>query len=196
MLAASPPLVVSGGQAPGANQRLPVSMNQQCMRQWCWAAVLEMVAGLIGTTPNTQCEIASKVLSAPCCPCPHPQANCNPACDQAHVIEDALAPPYPLGLRYSGTADGTGVVVGFDRIVNEIQARRRPVCCRIDLDDGGYHYVAIVGAYADPTPEIVVCDPLHGSETAIAFSTFCTAYKAQQDNKPYDGHWAHATFFA
>src|SRR5471032_2160940 len=93
MLSYLSPLAFSGDGTPV--QQLPVSIRHQCMSNWCWASVFELVSALLEDPPRSQCQLATAVdLSGRnCCPCPQMNSpTCNDACDNTHVLENVLGP--------------------------------------------------------------------------------------------------------
>jgi len=182
MLQFSNALTVSGPTPPAVPDPLPVSSKQQCMSNWCWAAVAELVSSLLDKPPLSQCEIATASLNnLPCCPCPDANHACNHNCNATHNIEDVFGPRCGE-ITKSPTFPPSGAVVDFDTIAQEI-TRHRPVTCRIQSHDGTWHYVVIIGVATTPNPQIRVCDPLmpDGNYQDIPFDQFSDSYRG--------GHW-------
>ena len=175
MLSYSRPFSVTGGDPASAAGVLPVSIRHQSMRNWCWAAVAELVSALLDIPPQSQCQIASQALGGvPCCPCPP----CNAQCDTTHTLQDALGAHFGSVIG-SPTYPPSGAVVDFDTISHEINNNRRPVCCEIDFSGLSEHYVAIIGAFVIASVAYVrVCDPLSGDGNYqdIPFQQFAQAY--------------------
>jgi hypothetical protein len=179
MLTYSHALLVSGAKSDFPPDVLPVSIKHQCMSNWCWAAVAELVSALLDNPPRSQCEIATASLSGKaCCPCPDAKHPCNSACNTTHNIEGVLGPR--LGaVSHSNSYPPDGPVIDFDTVSHEIGDSRRPIVCRVQLADGsGWHYVAIIGVITTTPSQIRICDPLmaDGNFHDIPFDEFSHGY--------------------
>lgn len=133
---------------------MPFQMDSQTEKHWCWAAVSAAVDRYFDPgSALTQCEIAAEVLDANDC-CADPKVHDKPA-----QLQDALE---ILG-RLNKTRHGP---LEFPDLRSELDAGR-PVCARIEWNDGSAHYVVLYGYHviSSGTRTVEVADPWYPNST-------------------------------
>ncbi len=138
--------------------------RQGDMNNWCWAATAKSVSAFYNKSSDwSQCKIASKALNRDCC-----SASLKRSCDVTGFLSTALCITDNYS-NYNGKQrcdwDGsTRISLNFDTVAREIRAGH-PIGVRIvwqiDGEEGGAHFVVIVGYIKDASGiSYVVADPL------------------------------------
>lgn len=158
-----PPLLGVGPIGGNSAQvALPFAMQLQEMSNWCWAAVTSSVSQYFDSNSQwTQCAVASKCLTEPCCSSDGP-------CNQPWTLDHPLS--VTSNLKGSVFVGAASMVV----IASEI-SKGRPVCCHIDWGNGMGHFVAVTG-YSSGVNDVEVQDPLVGS-ALLPYATFVSNYQ-------------------
>lgn len=159
---------------------LEIPLMSQERTRWCWAAVASGAgAGLHGTEPTRQCEIANSVLNLQNC-CTDLTVG-NTSADLTEALQVVSLESHPGD---SGTFE-------FGDIVDEIIHRRRPVGARIvDRGNGAAHFVLIVGC--DIAAKTIVASDPWGTVGASAPRYRMPFVKLKDD---YGGWGACSDFF-
>lgn len=159
------------GGAGAGSAKLPFTMQQQEMDNWCWAAASTSVSHFYdSSSPWTQCAVATSCLAPErCCEAAKP-------CDKQ----------YRLDLAMQATANLRGMVgsdIPFADLTTEIDAGA-PVCCHIRWPGGGGHFVAVIG-YDSANQDVDVADSFYGPST-IPLSTLLSSYQTHK------GRWGYS----
>jgi hypothetical protein len=160
-LPALPPIAHLSPIGGGAPTLLGFVMQRQQQDFWCWAATTASVSAFFdSSSPWTQCLVASHSLGrSSCCVAPGP-------CDVPFTLDQPL--------NHTNNLDSTlATNDSLSNVQSEIDAGR-PVCCHILWNDGSGHFVALTG-YDPSTDDVVVDDPLYGSDT-MPYDEFAFRY--------------------
>jgi hypothetical protein len=145
---------------------LNVVVQDQEQTQWCWAAVAQAIDQFYhpGST-LTQCQIATKQLSANCCDTPLPNG-----CNRPSLLEKALC------VVKCFDQGPTHPTLPFNDLRNRIKANDpKPICARIGYEDLGGHFVVIKGVL-ERAQMLLIADPSDG-ERLVPFSEFLENYQ-------------------
>lgn len=133
------PLDVEGNPS---RSPIPYQKEPQLLDRWCWAAVAVLVARAFYEDQWRQCDVANKVLQrGDCC------LN-NPVCNNLEELDRALD---AVG-HFNGQE---GVPAELQDVKDSIDAGN-PVCARVDLGGGLYHFVMIYDYSGD---DLFIGDP-------------------------------------
>lgn len=150
---------------------IPIVVQSQLLRNWCWAAVTASVRDWYREfNAKPQCAVASEMLAMDCCP-PGPDVPSNPR-NREYNITTALGSNAALPVIAQSLMP--------DQIVQSIN-QQRPICCAIQWPNTRYHFVILAG-YLPGTAEVIIRDPLFG-QTQLLLNQFSTAYRGT-------GRWA------
>jgi papain like cysteine protease AvrRpt2 len=147
-----------------------IELNVPCQkyRFWCWAAVAAAIFQLHNpdSIALTQCQVASRQQGAGDC-CNNP---CGKDCNRRLPLQKALCSVHCL--------DQGPVLVPATFSFSDLKAllqpaapaKPRPVCARIQWDDGGGHFVVIKGLQ-ETSQSVLYADPFDG-EHLMTFNDF------------------------
>jgi hypothetical protein len=169
-------LALAAGGVASNSYQLPFTIQTQAQDQWCWAATAVSVSVFHSAASAwTQCSLVCAEVGDPSC-CVD---GSTPTCNQPWTLDTALACTGNLRTWASGTMPASD-------IRSELAASR-PICCRIQWNGGGGHFVTISGYQNDGTVEdLTVDDPFFGrSHTDLA--SFPSAYHI-------GGNWTHTYY--
>jgi hypothetical protein len=158
--------VPTGGAGPGTSQSPLLSMQAQQETNWCWAATTSSVSRKFDSSSSwSQCNVASTTLSGSCC------TNASP-CNKQWSLDAPLRVTGNLQEPPSAGADA------FPDVQAQLDLGN-PVCCHITWNQGGGHFMAIVG-YDDTNGDVYLDDPLYGAST-VPYTSFVSSYRGSGD---------------
>jgi hypothetical protein len=168
-----------------SGRTLPLKIEKQVEKEWCWAAVSASVHKFLLGIAQTQCEVASAVLNRKCCT----EAASSKECNHPWAIEPVLR-SYGL-LRLGDPVEQ----LTFDEIRTEIDAGH-PIPVLIKWMNNGQigpdgHFITITGYRVTPGNKhfVAISDPLY-SFSEYEFSHFTSKKGGYRDGL---GVWT-ATF--
>jgi hypothetical protein len=129
-------------------------METQAESYWCWNAVAVSIEHYFdASSPLTQDDFAVQALDVPL-----------QAADKPYYLQDALA---DLDLLSEYLPD---TYLTFEEIQQQLDAGL-PVGVHITWNEGGSHYVAIVGYWVSPgnKPVVYVSDPMLGDSNVVVW---------------------------
>lgn len=155
---------------------LGFEMELQKLSNWCWAAVSVSVRRYYDPASTlTQCQNANDTLGRTnCC-----EPSQNSSCNQQNYLYAALQKAGCYRGKLSHDAN-------WQMIIDEIE-NGNPICARSRWNDGGGHFVSIVGyKSAEGVRFVSVEDPYYGYET-MTDERFRQRYRGE-------GQWTHSYF--
>lgn len=156
--------------AAAASNSLHFTMQHQSQTEWCWAATSASIDAFYPTaSPKSQCDVATGVLSKPCCASPG-----SPNCNKQYALDIALGWVSHLAQPVIRTSLSLAHVAGAPSVQDQID-QGRPVCCFIYWSGGRGHFNAIYG-YDLNTQDVTVGDPLF-SVHIVPYATLLAAYQ-------------------
>jgi hypothetical protein len=164
--------VQGAAAAPAGANPLAVTLEQQALSNWCWAAVTSAVEYFYGEAyAAEQCAVATTFLMTPCCP-PGPDTQDNPQNSVYNVL---------TALGNNAASGGVLGPIAYSQFTAEIDAGR-PACGIVDWDSGGSHVLLLAGYTTDG--DIWIDDPASPGLRMLPWASFCALYGD-------DGHWNH-----
>jgi hypothetical protein len=155
---------LSGGYTAATLPAFPI--QQQQMRQWCWAACTSAISNFYQDgSPLTQAQLEAAMYTKPFCASGPLTESCDDTCDLA------------TSLGYvSHLAEAFDNILPPDRVVQELAAGR-PVCCQMNIPGIGGHGVVIVQAIqSGGRTSLQVADPGSGQINPMYYEDFRDNY--------------------
>lgn len=146
---------------------LEVTIPEQKLDNWCWAAVAAGLERFYGFPEREQCQIVSSVLQTVCCDAGVSLDLCN--------LPLSADPALGIHLRRKFT-DPKHRTFGF---VHAQISRGYPIVVRIDWNEQGAGHLVVINGYRREGKKIhlYVCDPESGKQTKVRFEHFLSYYK-------------------
>ena len=172
---ASPPSFLARSGSPVNVAEIDVTIPQQILDNWCWAAVTAGLETAFGLQPaRTQCRIVTDVLGpnalgiASCCP---DGANVQ-LCNVPHAPQPALGELFDARVE---APHGTS----FPFVENEIVQRRLPVLANLGFRDGRVGHLVVISGFRHVGPRVtlIVWDPYTGESSDEPFTQFQRAFR-------------------
>jgi Peptidase_C39 like family len=166
-----PPVAVAPVAAPVAavdEVILDVTIPEQALDHWCWAAIAAGLGEAYGDEPRSQCLIASEVLETSCCP---RRLAPRSSCDLPQPIDAVLGTH--LRRRFEDPKHRT-----FAFVRAQI-SRGFPIVVRIDWNRPGAGHFVVIAGYRDSSEGrfLWVCDPGTGDRSKVQFTRFLSYYR-------------------
>lgn len=158
----APPAPAESSAAGAAATTVPMPYVAQTEDNWCWAACAQMLFGRPGSTPRSQCQVASAYFGQTCCPSPGAPS----ACDLGAWPQVAY-PPQGIPTSWIQTA------LTQAQVEAELAAGRPvQVCLQWSASDST-HVALIVGQ--NEAGDFEVYDPIYGAGSR-SFDQIWSAY--------------------
>lgn len=163
------PLFLSHSTEAADGAEIDLSIPQQILDNWCWAAVTAGLEAAFGIDPaRSQCRIVSDVLGTGCCPDGANVQNCN----------IPHAPQPALGELFDVRVDApVGTSLPFLR--REIGERRLPVLANLGFSDGRIGHLVVISGFrrTGSLITLTVWDPYTGERSDEPLNRFRRAFR-------------------